>query len=143
MPTTTTWRLCHVHSAAVHPAVQECNPRLGLAQAGMVAAYCMYLIVSAVSNYGHGMCNPLSRACTTWMTTSKRLLYSRVHQVDERVNGTFGAGNGGPPGPPGPGIGHDCGPLALGTARENAGEPGPLVPSGGCIPCPHGGYGAL
>ncbi|KAI5995762.1 serine incorporator/TMS membrane protein [Pisolithus orientalis] len=53
----------------VHPAVQERNPRSGLAQAGMVAAYCTYLIVSAVSNYGHGTCNPLSRASTTRMTT--------------------------------------------------------------------------
>ncbi|KAI6025300.1 serine incorporator/TMS membrane protein [Pisolithus microcarpus] len=53
----------------VHPAVQEYNPRSGLAQAGMVAAYCTYLIVSAVSNYGHGTCNPLSRASTTRMTT--------------------------------------------------------------------------
>ncbi|KAI5990223.1 TMS membrane protein tumor differentially expressed protein [Pisolithus albus] len=53
----------------VHPAVQEYNPRSGLAQAGMVAAYCTYLIVSAVSNYGHGTCNPLSRATTTRMTT--------------------------------------------------------------------------
>ncbi|KAI6155746.1 serine incorporator/TMS membrane protein [Pisolithus tinctorius] len=53
----------------VHPAVQERNPRSGLAQAGMVAAYCTYLIVSAVSNYGHGTCNPLSRASTTRVTT--------------------------------------------------------------------------
>ncbi|KAI6102181.1 serine incorporator/TMS membrane protein [Pisolithus sp. B1] len=53
----------------VHPAIQEHNPHSGLAQAGMVAAYCTYLIVSAVSNYGHGTCNPLSRASTTRMTT--------------------------------------------------------------------------
>ncbi|KAI6009317.1 serine incorporator/TMS membrane protein [Pisolithus marmoratus] len=53
----------------VHPTVQERNPHSGLAQAGMVAAYCTYLIISAVSNYGHGTCNPLSRASTTRMTT--------------------------------------------------------------------------
>ncbi|KAI5985262.1 serine incorporator/TMS membrane protein [Pisolithus albus] len=53
----------------VHPAIQEYNPRSGLAQAGMVAAYCTYLIVSTVSNYGHCTCNPLSRATTTRMTT--------------------------------------------------------------------------
>ncbi|KAG6910004.1 hypothetical protein DXG01_014004 [Tephrocybe rancida] len=45
----------------VHPTVQEHNPRSGLAQAGMVAAYCTYLIVSAISNHTHETlsCNPL------------------------------------------------------------------------------------
>ncbi|KAG6844290.1 hypothetical protein H0H87_008159, partial [Tephrocybe sp. NHM501043] len=45
----------------VHPTVQEYNPRSGLAQAGMVAAYCTYLIVSAISNHTHETlsCNPL------------------------------------------------------------------------------------
>lgn len=45
----------------VHPLVQEHNPRSGLAQSGMVAAYCTYLIVSAVSNHTHesASCNPL------------------------------------------------------------------------------------
>ncbi|KAH7915652.1 serine incorporator/TMS membrane protein [Hygrophoropsis aurantiaca] len=45
----------------VHPTIQEYNPRSGLAQSGMVAAYCTYLIVSAVSNHAHESCNPLSR----------------------------------------------------------------------------------
>ncbi|KAH9481551.1 Membrane protein TMS1 [Psilocybe cubensis] len=46
---------------SVHPAVQERNPRSGLAQSSMVAAYCTYLIVSAVSNHVHEtkQCNPL------------------------------------------------------------------------------------
>ncbi|KAG6864971.1 hypothetical protein C0991_005878 [Blastosporella zonata] len=45
----------------VHPTVQEYNPRSGLSQAGMVAAYCTYLIVSAISNHTHETlsCNPL------------------------------------------------------------------------------------
>lgn len=45
----------------IHPIVQEHNPRSGLAQSGMVAAYCTYLIVSAVSNHTHETksCNPL------------------------------------------------------------------------------------
>lgn len=45
----------------IHPLIQEHNPRSGLAQSGMVAAYCTYLIVSAVSNYVHesSACNPL------------------------------------------------------------------------------------
>jgi len=45
----------------IHPLVQEHNPRSGLAQSGMVAAYCTYLIVSAVSNHEHESCNPLRR----------------------------------------------------------------------------------
>ena len=49
-------------------------------------------------------------------------------------------------GPPGPAIGRDWVPAPFGTERENAGEPGPLVPRGrmfgtnvvyGCVPsCP-------
>ncbi|KAF7975713.1 hypothetical protein HWV62_8671 [Athelia sp. TMB] len=56
----------------VHPAVQEYNPRSGLAQAGMVAAYCTYLVVSAVSNHEHGAgsesCNPLRKSGTRTTT---------------------------------------------------------------------------
>ncbi|KAG8984912.1 hypothetical protein FRB94_005434 [Tulasnella sp. JGI-2019a] len=46
---------------AIHPAVQEANPRSGLAQSGMVAAYCSYLIMSAVGNNTSGgpQCNPI------------------------------------------------------------------------------------
>ncbi|KAF8734686.1 hypothetical protein AX14_003116 [Amanita brunnescens Koide BX004] len=45
----------------VHPFIQEYNPRSGLAQSGMVAAYCTYLIVSAVGNHvaDTTACNPL------------------------------------------------------------------------------------
>ncbi|KAF5342041.1 hypothetical protein D9611_001784 [Ephemerocybe angulata] len=45
----------------VHPTIQEYNPRSGLAQSSMVAAYCTYLVVSAVSNHTHetAKCNPL------------------------------------------------------------------------------------
>ncbi|CAE6454979.1 unnamed protein product [Rhizoctonia solani] len=46
----------------VHPAVQEANPHSGLAQASMVAAYCTYLIASAVGNHTDGNCNPLHRS---------------------------------------------------------------------------------
>ncbi|EGN98949.1 hypothetical protein SERLA73DRAFT_108164 [Serpula lacrymans var. lacrymans S7.3] len=45
----------------IHPLVQEHNPRSGLAQSGMVAAYCTYLIVSAISNHDHESCNPWNR----------------------------------------------------------------------------------
>jgi hypothetical protein len=45
----------------IHPVIQEYNPRSGLAQSAMVAAYCTYLIVSAVTNHRHdtAKCNPL------------------------------------------------------------------------------------
>jgi serine incorporator 1/3 len=49
----------------LNPVVQEMNPRSGLAQSGMVAAYCTYLIVSAVSNHKHDTCNPLRRGTGT------------------------------------------------------------------------------
>ncbi|TBU41487.1 TMS membrane protein/tumor differentially expressed protein [Dichomitus squalens] len=53
----------------VHPTVQEYNPRSGLAQSSMVAAYCTYLIMSAVGNHDHNMCNPLRRGSGTQYTT--------------------------------------------------------------------------
>ncbi|GAA99409.1 uncharacterized protein L969DRAFT_86656 [Mixia osmundae IAM 14324] len=47
----------------VLPAVQEANPRSGLAQSGMVVIYCTYLVTSAVANHdsGSGQCNPLQK----------------------------------------------------------------------------------
>ena len=45
----------------VLPAVQEANPRSGLAQASMVALYCTYLIMSAVGNHTRPTCNPLTK----------------------------------------------------------------------------------
>jgi len=52
---------------SVHPIVQASNPRSGLAQSSMVAAYCTYLIVSALSNHVHEtkQCNPLRDGKTT------------------------------------------------------------------------------
>ncbi|KWU41147.1 putative membrane protein [Rhodotorula sp. JG-1b] len=50
---------------SIAPAVQESNPRSGLAQSGMVVAYTSYLITSAIANHDDtaGRCNPLqSRA---------------------------------------------------------------------------------
>ncbi|KAI9830950.1 MAG: hypothetical protein M1819_005333 [Sarea resinae] len=47
---------------SVHPAVQESNPRAGLAQSAMVAIYCTYLTMSAVSMEPDDKhCNPLIR----------------------------------------------------------------------------------
>lgn len=45
----------------ISPAVQEANPRSGLAQSSMVAAYCTYLIASAVMNRDDAKCNPITR----------------------------------------------------------------------------------
>lgn len=48
---------------SVHPTVQEYNPKAGLAQAAMVAVYCTYLTMSAVSMEPDDKnCNPLVRA---------------------------------------------------------------------------------
>ena len=48
---------------SVHPAVQDFNPRAGLAQSAMVAFYCTYLTMSAVSmEPDDKKCNPLIRA---------------------------------------------------------------------------------
>ncbi|KAJ7637652.1 serine incorporator/TMS membrane protein [Mycena polygramma] len=58
----------------IHPAVQESNPRSGLAQSGMVAAYCTYLVISAVSNHTHdseqAACNPLRNSESTARRTA-------------------------------------------------------------------------
>ncbi|KAJ5826293.1 hypothetical protein N7474_003431 [Penicillium riverlandense] len=48
---------------SVQPAVQESNPRAGLAQAAMVTVYCTYLTMSAVSmEPDDNNCNPLIRS---------------------------------------------------------------------------------
>ncbi|KAI9672515.1 MAG: hypothetical protein M1817_003281 [Caeruleum heppii] len=48
---------------SVHPTVQDFNPRAGLAQSAMVAIYCTYLTMSAVSmEPDEKHCNPLIRA---------------------------------------------------------------------------------
>jgi serine incorporator 1/3 len=48
---------------SIQPAVQEWNPKAGLAQAAIVAVYCTYLTMSAVSmEPDEKHCNPLVRA---------------------------------------------------------------------------------
>ncbi|KAL8740815.1 MAG: hypothetical protein Q9190_006523 [Brigantiaea leucoxantha] len=53
-----------VSAISVHPTVQEYNPQAGLAQSAMVAVYCSYLTMSAVSMEPDDdqHCNPLIRA---------------------------------------------------------------------------------
>ncbi|CAG8973250.1 hypothetical protein HYALB_00000009 [Hymenoscyphus albidus] len=60
--------VCSVVS--VHPAIQEYNPKAGLAQSAMVAIYCTYLTMSAVSmEPDDKQCNPLIRAQGTRTTS--------------------------------------------------------------------------
>ncbi|KAL6836881.1 serine incorporator domain-containing protein [Trichoderma sp. SZMC 28015] len=55
---------------SVNPTVQEYNPKAGLAQAAMVAVYCTYLTMSAVSMEPDDKnCNPLVRAQGTRTTS--------------------------------------------------------------------------
>jgi hypothetical protein len=55
---------------SVHPAIQEYNPKAGLAQSAMVAVYCTYLTMSAVSmEPDDHQCNPLIRAQGTRKTS--------------------------------------------------------------------------
>jgi hypothetical protein len=59
-----------VSAISVHPEVQECNPKAGLAQSAMVAVYCTYLTMSAVSmEPDDKQCNPLLRAQATRTTS--------------------------------------------------------------------------
>lgn len=56
---------------SVHPAIQEYNPKAGLAQSAMVAVYCTYLTMSAVSMEPDDKnCNPLVRAQGTRATST-------------------------------------------------------------------------
>ncbi|KAK4053989.1 Membrane protein tms1 [Microbotryomycetes sp. JL221] len=51
-----------VSGLSIAPAIQEANPRSGLAQSGMVCAYTAYLVTSAIANHdddNKGTCNPL------------------------------------------------------------------------------------
>lgn len=55
---------------AISPPVQEANPKSGLTQAAMVAAYCAYLTGSAVINHNDdGHCNPLRASGATKTST--------------------------------------------------------------------------
>ena len=59
-----------VSFVSVQPAVQESNPKAGLAQAAMVTVYCTYLTMSAVSMEPDDKhCNPLVRARGTRTAT--------------------------------------------------------------------------
>lgn len=58
---------------SIHPSIQEVNPKAGLAQSAMVAIYCSYLTMSAVSmepdDDGSKHCNPFAFSQGTRTTT--------------------------------------------------------------------------
>ena len=95
---------------SISPPVQEANPKSGLAQASMVAAYCTYLTASAVVNHndqGHGQCNPIHRSGTQNTTvllgalftflaiaySTSRAATSSKALVGKRANGPIALGN--------------------------------------------------
>ncbi|KAI9509838.1 serine incorporator/TMS membrane protein [Russula earlei] len=59
---------------SILPIVQEHNPRSGLAQSGMVAVYCTYLVMSAVGNHTHETCNPFRSGAANGTRTSALVL---------------------------------------------------------------------
>jgi len=59
---------------SILPVVQEHNPRSGLAQSGMVAVYCTYLVMSAVGNHVHETCNPFRSGAASGTRTSALVL---------------------------------------------------------------------
>jgi len=58
--------------SSVAPAVQEANPKSGLAQASIVSLYSTYLVASAVANHNDpgGVCNPLTNGSSGARTTT-------------------------------------------------------------------------
>jgi len=58
----------------IHPAIQDANPRSGLAQSGVVAIYCTYLTLSAIANHSNAdnvSCkNPLQERASAARTTT-------------------------------------------------------------------------
>ena len=58
---------------SVYPAIQEANPKSGLAQAAMVCIYATYLVASAITSEpaveGNNHCNPISETGKTQTTS--------------------------------------------------------------------------
>ncbi len=91
-----------VSGVSVHPAIQDYNPKAGLAQSAMVAIYCTYLTMSAVSMAPDDKhCNPLVRAHATRKTsivigaivTMLTLAYTTTRAATQGV--ALGGGNRG------------------------------------------------
>ncbi len=66
-----------VTALAISHPVQEANPKSGLTQASVVAAYCTYLTASAVANHSdRGQCNPLHNGGTKTTTVIVGALFT-------------------------------------------------------------------
>jgi hypothetical protein len=111
----------------ISPAVQEANPRSGLAQSSMVAAYCTYLIASAVMNRDNEACNPITRgrggpAKTTTVAFGAIFTFLAIAYSTSRAATQSGKLVG-------KGAGRKSGPIALGDGRPSG--YGPLATDDG------------
>ncbi|KAJ2969556.1 hypothetical protein NQ176_g8603 [Zarea fungicola] len=93
------WLIVSVIS--INPTIQEHNPKAGLAQAAMVAVYCTYLTMSAVSmEPDDKQCNPLLRGRATRRTsvvigaivTMLTIAYTTTRAATQNLG--LGGGNG-------------------------------------------------
>lgn len=90
-----------VSAISINPTIQEHNPKAGLAQAAMVAVYCTYLTMSAVSmEPDDKQCNPLLRGRATRRTsvvigaivTMLTIAYTTTRAATQNLG--LGGGNG-------------------------------------------------
>ncbi|CAO1625093.1 unnamed protein product [Parajaminaea phylloscopi] len=107
----------------ISPMVQEANPRSGLAQSSMVAAYCTYLIASAVMNRDDEHCNPITRgrgtnAKTTTVVLGAVFTFLAIAYSTSRAATQSGKLVG-------KGAGRKTGPIALGDGNSTHGSIGP------------------
>ena len=84
---------------SIYPAVQEANPKAGLAQSAMVAVYGTYLVASALSSEPVGengsLCNPLLEQTQTQTTTvilGSLFTFLALSYSTSRAASTFSAG---------------------------------------------------
>lgn len=92
--------LLAISVVSVHPQVQEHNPKAGLAQSAMVAIYCTYLTMSAVTmEPDDRTCNPLvrhngSRTVTIVIGAIVTMLTLAYTTTRAATQGSFLGGNG-------------------------------------------------
>lgn len=80
---------------SVHPTIQEYNPKAGLAQSAMVAIYCTYLTMSAVSmEPDDNNCNPLIREGTQGTRTTSTIIGAIVTMLTVAYTTTRAATQG-------------------------------------------------
>lgn len=90
-----------VSAVSVHPTVQEYNTRAGLAQSAMVAVYCTYLTMSAVSMEpdDNKHCNPLALAAgartTSVVIGALATMLTVAYTTTRAATQSIGLGSGG------------------------------------------------